>query len=136
MALAPRPVWEPLPEPPGPDPALAQEFQLLAAEALGEHDSLDVSLQSGIVNLESEIPPAELALDVLGLDLAAGAVELGGMQLEAAADTLAPELTQAAEQDAAILDAANEAAGEAGEPPARATAVSSPTLQGFPTSPL
>ena len=116
MALAPRPEWEPLPEPPGPDPARAQEFPLLAAEDMPTLEA-EADLQGlDLGAVDQARVESELATDVLALDLAAGAQELAGMQLEAAADTLVPELQAAAEQDAAILAAANEAATVAGEP--------------------
>jgi hypothetical protein len=50
----------------------------------------------------TELTDAESGSDQLGLDLAAGAVELDGMTAEANADTLETELTRAAEQDAEL----------------------------------
>ena len=111
MALIPRPVWAPLPDPPGPDPATATQFQQLAAEELGGIEPGCDQAGAGLAVTAAALTDAESAADQLGLDLAEGAVELAGMTAEAGADTLELELTQAAEQDAALESAATDAAG-------------------------
>lgn len=111
MALIPRPVWDPLPELPGPDPATATQFQQLAAEELGGIEPGLDQAGAGLAEVGSALTDAEHAADQLGLDLAEGAEVLAGMTAEAEADTLETELTQAAEQDAALESAASDTAG-------------------------
>jgi hypothetical protein len=62
-----------------------------------------------VADLAAAVIPAEAEISALGLDLAAGAVELGEMQTEVAGDTLISELLAASEQDAAIAAASNDA---------------------------
>jgi hypothetical protein len=60
---------------------------------------------SNAASLFTQATAAEKATDAIGLDLAAGTVELEAMRAEAAADTLIPELQAASEQDAALAGA-------------------------------
>ena len=111
MALVPRPQWEPLPEPEPPDPAQATEFQALAGEVLeGFEAGLD-QVGLDLVDVDQARVEGTAAAETLGLDLAAGAAELGDLQVEAEADTLIPELTAAAAQDAALASAGSEVGG-------------------------
>ena len=111
MALIPRPVWDPLPEPPGPDPATETQFQQLAAEELEGIEPGCDQAGAGLAVTTAALTDAESASDQLGLDLAEGAIALEGMTAEAAADTLELELTQAAEQDAELGSVADEIGG-------------------------
>lgn len=117
MALVPRPVWEPLPEPPGPDPVLAQDFQLLAAGDMSPIELASDQVGIEVAGVDVARTEAEVAADQLGRDLAAGAVELDNLQTAAAADTLTLELVRANEQDAALLGVAGEVATALGEAP-------------------
>jgi hypothetical protein len=129
MALAPRPQWEPLPEPEPPDPATATEFQTLAGEVLeGFEAGLD-QVGLDLVDVDQARVEGTAAAETLGLDLAAGASELGDMQLEAEADTLIPELTAAAAQDAALASAGSDVGTLAGETATTATPVVNPQTQ-------
>jgi hypothetical protein len=122
-------VWEPLPDPPGPDPATATEFQALAAEVLeGFEAGLD-QVGLDLVDVDQARVEGTAAAETLGLVLAAGASELGDMQLEAEADTLIPELTAAAAQDAALAAAGSEVGGlldAGGSTPEAAAALTRP----------
>ena len=109
MALAPRPTWEPIPHPPGPDPATAQDFAVLAAGEMAPLEDAALWMSLGLAALDSGRVEHEVALDVLALDIGAGAVELDAMGKESACDPTAAKLIKAAEQDAA-LDAAGLAA--------------------------
>lgn len=117
-----RPNLDPIPEPPGIDPATATEFQTLAAadlpgiEAAADQAGLDLAYTA------EALTGAERAMDELGLDLAAGVEELEAMQTEAAVDTLLPQLQAATDQDLALQGASNEAAEAGGELPAEASA--------------
>ena len=102
MALAPRPTWEPLPEPPGPDPALAQDFQVLAAGDMSPLEAAADLVGVGVVAVDAARLLAEAGAEQLGRDIAAGAVELAAMQAEAAPDMLLTALVAAGEQDAAL----------------------------------
>ena len=120
MALVPRPDWPPLPDPPEPDPATLQEFEVLAAEGLETVDPAVDAAGVGFADLDAAIPDNEAALELLGVDVAAGAVELDTMRAEADADTLELELAAAADQDAALEVLAADVAvavGETTEPP-------------------
>jgi len=111
MALAPRPQWEPLPEPEPPDPATATEFQALAGEVLeGFEAGLD-QVGLDLVDVDQARVQSQASVDVLGLDLAAGAVEFNALDAEATADTLIPEVTAAEEQDAALASAGSDVGG-------------------------
>ena len=110
MPLIPRPTWAPLPDPEGPDPALAHELEILAAEDLGGIESVTDQAGLELAGLAEQRTAAESAVHLLGLDLALGAEELAAMQREAAGDTLALELAAALQQDAAIKAAAGDAA--------------------------
>jgi len=102
MALAPRPIWDPLPDPPGPDPAHASDFRILAAGDMSPLEAAAAQVGVQMASVELVRVQAELAADALGRDIAAGAVKLSALQGEAAADTLVPELSAAAQQDAAL----------------------------------
>lgn len=117
MALVPRPDWPTLPDPPEPDPATLQEFELLAAEDLGPVDPALDAVGSSFTELSGQSEESAQAVDLLGLDLAAGAVELEAMRREAEADTLVPELEAAAQQDTALWGIAGEVATALGEEP-------------------
>jgi len=78
---------------------------------------------------------SEVAVDLLGLDVAAGAEELDAMQLEAAGDTLVPELLAATEQDAELLAASNDVAEAGGELPT-APATAPAALVRLPAAPV
>jgi hypothetical protein len=120
MALVPRPEWLPLEDPPEPDPATLQEFELMAAEDLASVEPALDTMGSDFAAVADQVPADEAVSDQLGADLAAGAEELGAMRSEAEADTLAPELDAAAEQDAALEVLSGEVAiavGESTEPP-------------------
>ena len=116
MPQIPRPVWEPLPEIPGPDPATATQFQQLAAEELDGIEPGCDQAGAGLADVVSGLTDAESDADQLGLDLAEGATELDGMTSEANADTLETELTQAGEQDAALGVVSDDVAAALGEP--------------------
>jgi len=105
MPRVSRPAFDPLPDPPGLDPVLLQDFQLLAGELL---PPAEAALDQGAVDsatAAATLPVGELALEDLGRSLADGAVELAAMEAEAAPDTLDVELARAAEQDAALAQA-------------------------------
>lgn len=136
MALIPRPTWAPLPDPPGPDPATATQFQQLAAEELGGIEPGCDQAGAGLADTAAALTDAESAADQLGLDLAEGATELEGMTAEADADTLELELTQAAEQDAELGVVSDEVAEALGEPVVTPTAPAPlPTPEPVPTAP-
>ena len=109
--MYPRPVWAPLPDPPGPDPATETQFQQLAAEELEGIEPACDQAGAGLAVTAAALTDAESASDQLGLDLAAGAAELDAMTAEANADTLETELTQAAEQDAELGSVDDEIGG-------------------------
>lgn len=111
MALVPRPQWDPLPEPPGPDPATLQEFQILAAGDMPPVEAATDQVGLNLVDVDQSRVESQAAVNVLGLDLAAGAVEFDALDAEATADTLIPELTAAAEQDAALASAGSDVGG-------------------------
>ena len=115
MALVPRPEWDPLPEPPGPDPALAQDFQVLAAADMSPLEAAADLVGVEVAAVDVARVNSEAGVEVLGQELAAGAVELQGMTDEAAADTLVLELGRASEQDDALLVVAVEVATALGE---------------------
>jgi len=110
VPLIRRPTWDPLPDPPGLDPATLQEFQVLAAEHMSGVEGASDATGSNAAALFTQATDAEKATDAIGNDLAAGTVELEAMRAEAAADTLIPELQAASEQDAALAQLANEVA--------------------------
>ena len=128
-------MWVPLPEPPGPDPATGQEFALLAVNEMVPLVTAAEFMAGEILALDVERGQREVALDTLRQDLVAGALELAAIQTEAAADPLTVELTQASEQDAALLAAANEAADEAGEAALASASVSALMLPSRLSSP-
>jgi len=111
VPLVARPTWAPLPDPPGPDPAIATQFQQLAAEELAGIEPACDQAGAGLAVTAAALTDAESASDQLGLDLAAGAVELAGMTAEAAADNLVPELAAALEQDAELGRVADDLGG-------------------------
>ena len=115
MPLAPRPVWDPLPEPPGPDPALAQDFQLLAAAEMSPLEAASDQVGVELVGVDATRVQSEAATEQLGRDLAESAVQLDAMHAEAEADTLTLELQRASEQDDALLVVAGEVATALGE---------------------
>jgi hypothetical protein len=128
-----RPAFEPIPDPPGPDPATLTEFQALAAEQYaGVEPALD---QAGVdlATLAEQSEQSAQSVEQLGLDLAAGADELAAIAAEAAADTLLPELAAAGEQDAALKVVVSEVGQALGEEPAPAT-LPAPTPQPVPTT--
>jgi hypothetical protein len=116
VPLIPRPTWQPLPDPPGPDPATATQFQQLAAEELEGIEPASDQAGLALAATAAALTDAESASDQLGLDLAEGAAELDAMTAEANADTLETELAQAAEQDAALGTVSDEVATALGEP--------------------
>ncbi len=115
MALVPRPEWPLLEDPPGPDPALAQEFQVLAAGDMSPLEAAADLVGAQLVATDAARAASELATEQLGRELASGAVELDDLQAEAAVDNLIAPLTRAAEQDAALLVVAGEAATALGD---------------------
>lgn len=117
MALVPRPQWDPLPEPPGPDPATLQEFQLLAAGDMSPLELAADQVGVGVAGVDVTRLQSEAATEQLGRDLAESAVELQAMGAEADADTLVLELGRASEQDGALLVVAGEVATALGEAP-------------------
>jgi hypothetical protein len=134
VPLIPRPVWDPLPDPPGADPASATQFQALAAEELEGIEPACDRAGAGLADTAAALTDAERAADQLGLDLAEGAVELEGMTAEAAADNLVPELEAAAEQDAALGVVSDDVAAALGEPVETPTPPAPlPTPDGVPT---
>jgi len=110
VALAPRPTWEPIPHPPGPDPATAQDFQVLAAGDMGPLEAAVDLVGAGLAAVEVDRVAYQAAITALEIDVVAGAVELGAMRAEAAADTLVDALTRAGQQDGALLTVAGEVA--------------------------
>ena len=76
----------------------------------------------------------EAAVEVLGQDLAAGAVELQGMTVEAAADTLVESLLRAGQQDQALLGVAGEVATALGAAPPTPEPQPAPPAPTSPTS--
>lgn len=121
MALVRRPDWPPLSDPAGPDPATLHQFEVLAAIGLATVEPALDAAHSAFACLVAQSEQSAQSVDALGADLAAGAEELGAMRSEAAADTLAPELAAAADQDAALETLTGEVAtalGETTEPPA------------------
>lgn len=117
MALNPRPTWDPLPEPPGPDPATLQDFQLLAAGDMSPLETASDQVGVELVGVDQVRVESEAATEQLGRDLAESAVQLDAMHAEAEADTLTLELQRASEQDAALLVVAGEVATALGEQP-------------------
>ena len=100
MPLVARPTGDPLPEPPGPDPATASEFQALADEHLGGLESWDEQAGSSLVEMGSAQAAGEHDLDIFGLERLASAEQLKSMDDEAAQDTLEDEIREAGEMDA------------------------------------
>ncbi len=115
MALAPMPEWPPLPDPPGPDPALAQDFQLLAAGDMAPIEAAANQLGAELVTTQAARAASEAGVEQLGREIASGAVELEGMSNEAAADNLVEHLDRAGQQDDALLVIAGEAATALGD---------------------
>lgn len=108
MALISRPLWDPLPAPEGPDPALATDFQDLAA---AEMSGVDLGLDQAGLDLggvASGLTDAETDVDQLALDLAGAADALTALQGEAQADTLESELQAALYQDTELGSVADE----------------------------
>jgi hypothetical protein len=139
MPRVARPAFEPIPDPPGPDPATLTEFQALAAENYaGVEPALD---QAGVdlATLADQSEQSAQSAEQLGLELAAGAVELAAMQAEAAADTLLPELAAAGEQDAALDGVRADLGTALGEPttvePAPSTPAPTPVTVPITTRP-
>jgi len=135
VPLVPRPPWEPLEIPPGPDPATLQEFQVLAAGDMAPLEGATDQAGLDVAQVSAATIDAEAAMLELGLDLAAGAEELDAMQLEAAGDTLVPELLAATEQDAEILAASNDAV-EAGADLPEDSGVAAAALVRLPPAPV
>jgi hypothetical protein len=100
VPLIPRPVWGPLPEPPGADPATATEFQALADEHLGGLESWDDQAGSSLTEMGAAQADGERELDAFGLERIASAEQLKSMQDEADQDTLEDEIREAGEMDA------------------------------------
>jgi hypothetical protein len=112
MPLIPRPTWEPLPDPEGPDPATATEFQALADEHLGGLESWDDQASSSLGQMGSDQAAGEAELDAFGIERISSAEQLKNMQDEADKDTLEDEIREAAEQDAE-MDSLFDELGEA-----------------------
>ena len=117
MPLNPRPDWEPLPDPPPPDPELGTEFQVLAEELMPIVDAEEAVAGEEVALVFADADAHELAVDVIGADLAAAADEIAAALAEAEVDTLEPELVAADEQDAAVETTAAELAVFVGETP-------------------
>lgn len=98
----PRPVFDPLPEPAAPDPADYTEFQTLAGELPPPSESALDQAGLDLADVLAATMAGETTMDVLGLDLAGGALELEAMAVEADGDLLIDELARAGEQDAAL----------------------------------
>lgn len=116
MPINPRPAWDPLPIPAAPDPADYTEFQSLAADLLPADEAALDQAGSNLAEVSAATDNGEQAMDLLGLDLAAGADELNAMIAEADGDTLTDELAAASAQDAALEAAAAESALDFGLP--------------------
>lgn len=110
MPLLPRLNFAPLPVLPDPDPAKANEFAALAAELLPPVDTADVTTGGDLASLHAAVSGAVVASASLGGAIAAGATELAAMVNESAADTLAPEIAAAVQQDTALLSAQSDLA--------------------------
>lgn len=117
MPLVPQPAWTDFSEIPGPDPATAHDFQTLAAQELGQMDTGDSAVSTGNALLACSAGDGETAANATGLDLANAAAALSVLEQEADADTLLTELTQAAEQDAALGVLAGDVSVSAGGTP-------------------
>ncbi len=100
--MVPRPTWEPLPEPPEPDPTALQDFQVLVADAFAGFDERADAAASRLADLVDAATSGETAADSLGSDLAAGAEQLAALRAEAEAEDLAPDLAAAAAADQAL----------------------------------
>jgi len=117
VPLYPRPPWPHLPDPPGTDPKLRNEFERLAD---GHMDPVEAGADEVLAEcaaLTENRVAAEGQVELLGADLAAGLEELGDMAADANADTLEPELVMADEQDAVIVTVSDELAEALGEEP-------------------
>ena len=97
-----RPSFDPLPEPAAPNPADYTAMQSLAAELLPADDTAIDQAGLDLLSLSAATDNGEAGMNSLGLDLAAGAVELDAMIAEAEPDTLVNEVASAGEQDAAL----------------------------------
>jgi hypothetical protein len=102
MPVVPRPRWEPLPEPPGIDPALAQDFQVLAANHTAELDDAGDSTATDQTTMAAATDDGQAAAARLGLDLARAADEIDAVSKAADGVTLSQELSAAVEQDRAL----------------------------------
>jgi len=110
VPLYPRPPWPHLPDPPGTDPALGNEFERLADGHMDPVEAGTDTVLSECALLTTNRVAAEGQVALLGADLAAGREALADMAEEANADTLEPELVMADEQDAEIRAAATDIA--------------------------
>ena len=135
MPLVPRPPWEPLEIPPGPDPATLTEFQVLAAGDTAQLERATDQAGLDVAWLDEARSTSETAVNVLGLDTAAGAIELDAMGKETACDPTDAKLIKAAEQDAELLAASNDAVEAGGELPA-APATAPAALVRLPAAPV
>lgn len=139
--MVPRPTWDPIPEPPGPDPATLQDFQVLAGESMPELEYFGDAVRWTTWAIYLQADAAEAATDALGRDLAAGAEELTSMQAEASADSLEGELLAAAGQDAALAAVAADVGATLGEPsaapaPAPTAPPATPEAPAAPVAPV
>lgn len=116
MRIHPRPDFDPLPVPPAPDPADYTEFKTLAGELLPPSEAALDQAGSDLAEVSAATTIGEQAMDLLGLDLAAGAEELKAMIAEADVDTLTDALAAAAAQDLELEAAAAAAALDFGLP--------------------
>jgi hypothetical protein len=98
----PRPSFDPLPEPAAPTPADYTAMQTLAAELLPADESAIDQAGLDLLALSAATDNGEAGMASLGLDVAAGAVELDAMVAEAELDTLVNEVSTAVQQDAAL----------------------------------
>jgi hypothetical protein len=77
-------------------------MQTLAAALLPADDAALDQAGLDLLALSAAANDGEAGMNSLGLDLAAGAVELSAMVAEAEPDTLVNEVVSAGEQDAAL----------------------------------
>jgi len=106
MPRALRPIFDPLPEPPAPDPADYNEFAALAAELLPADEAPLDQAGLDLAAVATASDDGARAMDALGLDVAAGAEDLEDMRRELEAEDLTGIIQTADDADAEVQQAA------------------------------
>lgn len=108
------PIYTPLPDPAGPDPADLTDFQTWCAANLPDIESSMDAARNDLVDTWAGIAAAEIVMDAMGTDLATAFDTLASYANEEDADTFELELAAAAAQDAALAALANDVNSGAG----------------------